>query len=952
MLRVTIDNRPCAFAPGISVLDALRQSGIEVPHLCHDDRLRPYGACRLCVVEIEGEPRPVASCSTPLAEGMVIRTRTAELEALRRTNLELMTEGYPAEAVAREPGHPFHRLLAQYGVTALSPSPSPAGGRGEERQNTLPQPLSRRRERGESWVRSPASGRREERTGAAQQVSPLSPRSGERDRERGTKEEKVLFHDETHPYLGVDMSRCIHCYRCVRICDEVQGQFVWGVWQRGEHTHIAPRRGDSLLTGGCVACGACVDSCPSGALYDKCSAQAAEQWTRSTCVYCAVGCQMEVGSRDGRITQVKPALDGGPNRGHLCVKGRYAWDFVHSEARVTQPMLRESGHWRPVSWDHALNVAAEQLRLIVAKHGPDAVGVLGSARATNEENYLIQKFARAVLGTHNVDCCARVCHTPSAKALREMLGTGAATNSFDDIERAALIVLCGCNPAENHPVVGARIKQAVLKGAQLIVIDPRRTELAAYAELHLPLRPGGNLPLFNAMAATIVEEGLVDRAFLETRTEGYGAFADFIRAYAPEQVADVCGVPAADIRAAARLYATARPAMCFHGLGVTEHLQGTEGVMALVNLALLTGNLGREGAGINPLRGQNNVQGAAHMGCDPAILPGAQAIPVAGERFAAAWGVRLPQRHGLNLMQMLDAAVAGQLKALYVFGYDIYQTLAHAQATARALERLELVIVQDLFMNATAREFGTVFLPAASFLERDGTFMNSDRRVQRIRKVLPPPGEARPDLWIIQQLARRTGAKQGFDFADAEAVWDEVRRLWPDGAGLSYARLARESLHWPCPDEAHPGTPVLHVGRFAAGARARLRAIEYVPTPEQCDAEYPFLLNTGRTLYHFNAGNMTYRTPNAALQATDTLDMAPADAQRLGLRDGQAVSLRSRHGAARLPLRITGTVKVGELFTSFHRPELFVNRVTSGVRDRLTGAPEYKVTAVRVEAAD
>jgi formate dehydrogenase major subunit len=898
MLRVTIDNRPCAFAPGISVLDALRRAGVEVPHLCHDDRLRPYGACRLCVVEIEGEPRPVASCGLPLADGMVIRTCTPELEALRRTNLELMTESYPAEACARDPEHPFHRLLAQYGVNP-TPHPDPPPQRGEGKNLHPPR-----------------------------------------------------FSDATHPYLGVDMDRCIHCYRCVRICDELQGQFVWGVWQRGEDTHIAPRRGDSLIAGGCVACGACVDSCPSGALYDKRSDEAAERWTRTTCVYCAVGCQMEVGSRGGRITRVKPALDGGPNRGHLCVKGRYAWDFVHSEERVTQPMLREHGHWRAVSWDHALKVAAEQLRLIVAKHGPDAVGVLGSARATNEENYLIQKFARAVIGTHNVDCCARVCHTPSAKALREMLGTGAATNSFDDIERAALIVLCGCNPAENHPVVGARIKQAVLKGAQLIVIDPRRTELADYAELHLPVRPGGNLPLFNAMAATMIEEDLVDQAFLAARTEGYAEFAQFIRAYVPERVAVDCGVPAADIRAAARLYATAKPAMCFHGLGVTEHLQGTEGVMALINLALLTGNLGRPGAGINPLRGQNNVQGAAHMGCDPAILPGAQAIPAARARFEAAWGVPLPQRHGLNLMQMLDAAAAGQLKALYVFGYDIYQTLSHAQATARALDKLELVIVQDLFMNATAREFGTVFLPAASFLERDGTFMNSDRRVQRIRQVLAPPGAARPDLWIIQQLARCTGAQQGFDFTDAEAVWNEVRQLWPDGAGLSYARLERESLHWPCPDAAHPGTPVLHVGQFAAGPRARLRAIDYVPTPEQCDAEYPFILNTGRTLYHFNAGNMTYRTPNIQLQATDTLDMAPADAQRLGLRDGQAVRLRSRHGEARLPLRITEAVKIGELFTSFHRPELFVNRVTSGVRDRLTGAPEYKVTAVRVEAVE
>jgi formate dehydrogenase major subunit len=876
-----VDGRPIGVAEDATVLDALRSAAVDVPHLCHDDRLEPYGACRLCVVEVEGEVLPVTSCSTPVRDGMVIRSHTPALEDLRRTNLELIAARYPASAVVAEPEHPFHRLLNQYAVEAGTAVDQP-------------------------------------------------------------------FADRSHPYIGTAMDRCIQCYRCVRICDDLQGQFVWHVWQRGEQTRVAPGRGETLIDGGCVSCGACVDTCPTGALFDKRVVATAEQWTRTTCGYCGVGCQMEVGSRDGRVTQIRPA-DSPVNRGHLCVKGRYAFEFATADDRVTTPLIRRNGEWQPATWDEALDFAASKLADIRARLGPDAIGVLGSARATNEENYLAQKFARVAIGTNNVDCCARVCHTPSAKALKTMLGAGAATNSFDDIEHAAAFLICGCNPTENHPVIGARIKQAVLRGAKLIVVDPRRTEMAAYATLHLPVRGGRNVPLFNAMAATVIEEGLVDAAFLSARVTDYEAFAAFVRDYAPEKVADECGVPAADIRAAARLYASAQPAMCFHGLGMTEHLQGTEGVMSLINLALLTGNIGRPGSGINPLRGQNNVQGAAHMGCDPVTLAGGQSIAEAGARFEAVWGAPIPASRGIDLMSMIDAARDRKLKALWVFGYDIHLSLANMNATGDALQNLELVIVQDLFMNETAKAFGTVFLPASSFLERDGTFMNSDRRVQRIRKVVDAPGDARPDWWIIQELARRLGSAKGFALSGPEAIWDEVRRVWPGGAGLSYARLDRESLQWPCTAEDHAGTPVLHVDRFAAGETAALRRIPYVPTPERCSDDYPLLLITGRTLYHFNAGTMTQRTANRELQPSDTLDISAADARKLGLSAGERVRLKSRYGEAVLPLRITSSVKRGELFTSFHRPDLFVNRVTSPVRDREVHSPEYKVTAVRIE---
>jgi len=881
MLRLTINGRACEAQPGATLLQVLQQAGVAVPHLCHDPRLKPYGACRMCLVEVDGMARPQTSCSTPAEDGMVVRSDSAALRQLRGTNLGLMAQHYAAAAPEQDTQHPFHRLLAEYGIEA--------GGEA---------------------------------------VAPEV--------------------EDSHPYIRVELSRCIRCDRCVRICDELQGQSVWRLRGRGEETHIALREGSTLLESGCVSCGACVDTCPTGALSDRRSPQPATQWTRTTCVYCGVGCQLEVGTRDGRVTQLRPA-DSPVNRGHACVKGRYAWEFATASDRITMPMIRAADGWHEVGWDRVLDHTAAQLRAILQRDGPQALGVLGSARATNEENYLIQKFARVVLGTNNVDCCARVCHTPSAKALKTMLGTGAATNSFDDIERASVFLVCGANPTENHPVVGVRIKQAVRRGARLVVIDPRRIELAQYADLHLALRPGTNVPLLNAMAATIIEEGLIDRDYIAARVDGLEGFAGFLRDHAPERVAEICGVAAADIRAAARLYAGQGPAMCFHGLGLTEHLQGTEGVMCLVNLALLTGNLGREGAGINPLRGQNNVQGAAHMGCDPATLAGGQSIAEAGTRFAAAWGAPIPPQHGLNLLQMLDAAEQGRFKALWAFGYDIRLTLPHARRTAAALDRLELLIVQDLFMNETARASGTVFLPAASFLEREGSFMNSDRRVQRIRGIVDPPGQARADGWIIQQLAQRMGHVHGFDFADACAVWDEVRGLWPGGAGLSYARLERESLQWPCPDESHPGTPVLHIERFASGRRASLQALSYTPSPEQCDAAYPLMLVTGRRLLHFNAGTMTQRTPNAQLEPEDLLDIAPVDATRLQLAEGERVRLCSHHGEAQLSIHVCEGQRAGELFTSFHQPRLFVNRLTSSVRDRLTDAPEYKRTAVRIE---
>jgi formate dehydrogenase major subunit len=548
-----------------------------------------------------------------------------------------------------------------------------------------------------------------------------------------------------------------------------------------------------------------------------------------------------------------------------------------------------------------------------------------------------------------VDCCARVCHAPSATALVEALGSGAATNSFADIERARTIFIVGCNPTENHPIVGARIRQVARRGANLIVIDPRATELAGQATLHLAARPGTTIPLLNAMAFTIVEEGLWDREWVEARCESFEEFAESVRKWRPEDIAELCGLEAAQIRAAARLYATARPAMSFHGLGVTEHTQGTEAVTCLVNLALLTGNLGRAGSGVNPLRGQNNVQGAVHMGCEPAHLTGYADLEAHRALFEHAWGASLPSTRGANLLDMMDAAAVGRLKALYVVGYDVLVSNPTVSRTRQAMGSLDVVIVQDMFLNETAKEFATVFLPATSSFEKDGTFMNSERRIQRVRSAIQPVGNSLPDWQIVCRLAQAMGQQSSFDFVSPEAIWEEIRRVWPAGAGITYKRLDHAGLQWPCPTENHPGTAVLHADQFPIGKRAVLRSIEYLPTTEQVQPDFPLLLITGRSLYQFNAGTMSMRTPNRQLRPTDLLDISVEDARRFGVCNGDEVRVISRYGEVVLPVYVTDSIRPGEVFATFQDPRRMLNLSTSPYRDSRTSTPQYKMTAVRIE---
>jgi formate dehydrogenase major subunit len=856
MVRLVIDGRPYDVSDGGTILDAVRAAGIRLTALCHDPRIAPSGACRLCLVRVGGTARPVTACTTAAREGMEISTSEADLVASRRRLL---------------------RMLAR---------------------------------RLRSRARVP---------------------------------------DESHPYIGVDMSRCIDCYRCVRICDELQGQSVWHVRGRGGATEIVAD-GPTLQESSCVSCGACADTCPTGAIHDRVATArpVPMRWTRTVCPYCGVGCELNVGARGDCIVAVRPVLDAPVSKGHLCVKGRYAHGFVAAPDRVTEPMLRGHDGWQAVSWDEAYAFVGARLRALVAQHGPDSVALLGSARATNEDNYVVQKFARVVLGTNNVDCCARVCHAPSAAALKRAVGAGLATNSFDDIERARTILVCGANATESHPVVGARIRQAARRGARLVVIDPRRIELAECADVHLAVRPGTNVPLLHAIAHTIVNEGLSDRTFVEARVSGFDEFVRFVEAWTPERAAAICGVDADAIRRAARLYAGEPPAMCVHGLGVTEHLQGTDGVTALINLALLTGNIGRPGGGVNPLRGQNNVQGASHMGCDPALLPGS--APLAGARaaFERHWCAPIPPAPGRRLLEMLDAAREGALKALWIVGYDVLPTSPDLAATAAALSALDLVIVQDMFMTETARAHADVSLPACSSFEKDGTFMNAERRIQRVRAVLPPRGASKPDWQIVCEAARVMGAR-GFDYTQPEAIWDEVRVLCDGARGMTYDRLDDGGLQWPCPSLDHPGTPMLHRDTFAGAPRAPLQCVPYVPHLAPLPPEYPFQLITGRTLYQFNAGTMTGRTRNAELRPMDLLDISPDDAAGL-VEEGDRVRVVSEHGSAVLAVHVDARLQRGQLFATFHDPATGLNAVTGDVCDAVTGTPAYKVTAVRLEA--
>jgi formate dehydrogenase major subunit len=894
MASITIDGQVCLAAEGTTLMEVARAEHLPIASVCYSDHLEPYGSCRLCMVQVEGQRALTAACTTPVRDGMVVSTTTPDIRRIRKTLIEL----YMSEDTGQGRG----------------------GGTGEL----------------QSLV-------------AQHDADPERFRAGRHNLHAGPT-------DDTSPYFSFDPALCILCARCVRACDEVQGQNVLHLEGRGFITGVVPGL-DTFSGSDCVTCGACVKECPTGALADKSvlAYGTPDRSVRTTCTYCGVGCQFEVQMAGDRMVQMYPVDDSPVNAGHACVKGRYAFDYVSHPDRLTKPLIRDNkleGGYREASWDEAVALIATRFKEVIERDGPDAVACISSSRGTNEENYLMQKFARVCLGNNNIDNCARVCHSSTVAGMQEVFGTGAATNSLADLDTAKLIMIVGCNPTEGHPVTGARIKRAVRHGAQLIVIDPRKIELTRYADIHLQLRPGTNVALLNGMAHVIIEEGLSAERFISERTENYEAYRETVALYTPERVEAISGVPAELIRKAARLYANSGASMACHGLGVTEHRTGSYGVMALADLAILTGNVGRPGTGINPLRGQNNVQGSCDVGALPNVLTAYQkpSDPEVRARFEAVWGHPLPQQPGFKIPEMWEAAIQdegsdGKLKAMWIMGYDAAQTDPNTLLVRRALDSLDFLVVSELFPCETTR-YADVILPAATALEKDGTFTNGERRVQRVRRVVDPPGEARTDWEAICAVASAMGTPMPYN--DSSQIMDEIATLTPPLAGVSYARLEGNGLQWPVLNRSHPGTSVLHQDTFPRG-RAHFAPVEYSPPGEEPDEEYPFVLVTGRVLQHYNAGTMTRRTRLAQMVDRDLLEIHPEDAKLYGLADRDEVIVRSRRGSTRLTTHISERVAQGTLFTTFHFPETQVNTLLSSSSDIITRCPEYKVLAVSIE---
>lgn len=902
-VSLTIDGLPVTVPAGTSVLRAAAEAGIAILKLCATDMLEAVGACRLCLVEIEGMRGTPASCTTPVTPGMVVRTQTETIRALRRGVMELTISDHPLECLT----------CAANGDCELQDMAGAVGLRD---------------------VRF---------TPGANHFLPDSP--------------LWQAKDDSTPYFTYDPAKCIVCLRCVRACEEVQGSFALTTLGRGFDSRVATGGAD-FLHSDCVSCGACVQACPTATLIEKTVLDLGtpDRIIATTCAYCGVGCSLEAHLRGPDLVRMVPARDGRANRGHSCVKGRFAFGYATHPDRITTPMIRKAitDPWRPVSWDEAIGFAAARLAAIRDEHGPDAIGGLTSSRCTNEETFLVQKMIRAVFGTNNVDTCARVCHSPTGYGLKQTFGTSAGTQDFDSVEQTDVALVIGANPTDGHPVFASRLRRRLRAGARLIVIDPRRIDLLDSPHfsgaLHLALRPGTNVAVLTALAHVIVTEGLADTAFIAERcdTDSFADYIDFAArpGHAPEAIEGLTGVPAGLIRQAARAYATGGNGAIYYGLGVTEHSQGSTTVMAIANLAMLTGNIGRPGVGVNPLRGQNNVQGSCDMGSFPHELPGYRPVGDEAARglFEAIWGVALSPEPGLRIPNMLDAALAGRFRALYIQGEDILQSDPDTRHVAAGLAAMDCVIVQDLFLTETA-SYAHVFLPGASFLEKDGTFTNAERRINRVRRVMPPKAGL-ADWQVTQRLANAMGA--GWAYDHPEQIMAEIAATTPAFAGVSYALLDRlGSVQWPCTDAAPEGTPIMHAQGFVRG-KGRFIRTDYIATEERTGARFPLLLTTGRVLSQYNVGAQTRRTANSVWHAEDMLEIHPHDAEVRGVTEGALVRLASRSGETTLRARLTERLAPGVVYTTFHHPETQANVVTTDTSDWATNCPEYKVTAVQV----
>lgn len=899
LVSLTIDGQPVQVPEGTSIMRAAALLDINVPKLCATDSLQAFGSCRLCLVEIEGRKGYPASCTTPVEEGLVVRTQTESVANLRRNVMELYISDHPLDCLT-----------------------CPANGDCELQDAA-----------GEV-------GLREVRYGY----------DGENHLDVKT--------DDSHSYFSFDPSKCIVCSRCVRACEEVQGTYALTIDGRGFDSKVAAGQDEAFMDSECVSCGACVQACPTSTLMenDIIDRGLPDHAVVTTCAYCGVGCSFKAELKGDQVVRMVPDKGGKANHGHSCVKGRFAFAYATHKDRVTKPMIRNAidEPWRQVSWEDAVSFAASRIKEIQKQYGRNSVGGITSSRCSNEETYLVQKLVRAAFGNNNVDTCARVCHSPTGYGLKTTLGESAGTQTFDSVEKADVIMVIGANPTDAHPVFASQMKQRLRQGAKLIVADPRRIDLVrsphVQSDYHLNLLPGTNVALLNTMAHVILKEGLEAKEFIDARCEqpAFERWKQFISQphNSPELMAEITGISAQKIIAAARLFASADNAAIYYGLGVTEHSQGSTAVMGIANLAMLTGNIGREGVGVNPLRGQNNVQGSCDMGSFPHELPGYRHVSIDSVRkpFEDLWGVEIDNEPGLRIPNMFDAAVSGHFKGLYCQGEDIAQSDPNIQHVESALRNLDCLIVQDIFLNETAK-YAHVFLPGASFLEKDGTFTNAERRISRVRKVMAPlSGKA--DWEGTVALSKALGYEMNYQHPSE--IMDEIAELTPTFKGVSYERLeALGSIQWPCNDEAPDGTPIMHVDEFVRGD-GFFAVTEFVATDEKVNKRFPMLLTTGRILSQYNVGAQTRRTENMKWHAEDVLEIHPHDAEDRGIKEGDRVKVSSRAGATVLRADITDRVQPGVVYTTFHHPESGANVITTDNSDWATNCPEYKVTAVQV----
>ncbi len=931
-IHITINGQAIEAEPAQTVLEAAKAYGIEIPTLCHHKDLSPVGSCRLCMVAVEGRSGQVAACTLPVSEGMVVETETSDIRAARKSVLDLLLVTYLDEGYTGGdlPDTEFMRWVHAYGASP------PAGLKSRKRYKVDADP---------------------------------------------------------NPFVWVDMNKCILCTRCVRACAEIQGRFVWGVGGRGYDTRIIAGTDTDMLSARCESCGACVAYCPTGALDDRMAVglDAPDRLVRTTCTYCGVGCQLDLNLKDERIIRVTTTAESPVNGLHLCVKGRYGFDFVDHPHRLTEPLVRsyllngqerpaadDRGPWVPVEWDTALDIIAQKMVAVKAEAGPNAIGFLSSAKCTNEENYLMQKFSRQVIGTHNVDHCARLCHSSTVAGLAACFGSGAMSNTMADVaDEAASILIIGSNTTEQHPVFGAKLRQAVLRrDVKLVVADPRRIEITEFATLHLQQKPGTDVALINGLMQIILANGWHDEGFIKARTEGFEDFEETVSKYTPERVAEITGVPVEALHKAAEILALNKPMAVIWAMGITQHTTGVMNVLSLGNLQMLLGNMGVKGGGVNPLRGQNNVQGACDLGGLPNVFPGYQAVtsPQVRQKFMSAWQLEREgwtekdtasftfyTEPGLTVTELIEKAGSGDLKALFILAENPLMTDPDINHVRSCMVTAEFVVLQEIFPSETAH-FADVLLPATSWAEKYGTFTNTERRIQMIRPAVSPPGNARPDWEIIADLARRVialegrvgvGPQAGWDYKSAAEIMNEIGQVTPIYAGVRHTRIeAGDQLHWPVPDLDHPGTPILHVGKFSRGL-GKFHSCEHLPAEELPDSEYPMFLTTGRVIYHWHGAEMTRRSKGLlAVYPKSLVEISPEDAARIGLNGAKLVRVISRRGEMVAKALVTDRVTPGLVFGNFHFPgKQNVNNLTIAALDPVAKIPEYKVCAVRIEAA-